>query len=85
MTSKQKKPDKIENDSAGLDFEAAMEALETLVSGMESGDMALEVSLQQFEKGIRLSRRCQELLNDAEQRVKILLDDQEQDFQIASE
>ncbi len=85
MTSKQKKQDKIENDQAELDFEAAMNELETLVSGMEAGDLPLEVSLKQFEKGIRLSRRCQDALNDAEQRVKILLDDQEKDFRIASE
>jgi len=78
QTGAAKKPDE-------LDFEAAMLELETLVSGMESGDLPLEESLKQFEKGIQLSRRCQDALNNAEQRVKILLDDQEHDFQIASE
>jgi len=67
-----------------LDFEVAMDELEALVSHLESGDLPLEVSLKEFEKGIQLSRRCQKALNNAEQRVKILLDDQEQDFQVVA-
>ncbi len=89
MSSKQKTDKKALVDpskkAVELDFEAAMLELEALVSGMESGDLPLEESLKQFEKGIQLSRRCQDALNHAEQRVKILLDEQEDDFQIASE
>jgi exodeoxyribonuclease VII small subunit len=89
MSNQQKMAKKAQTGAAKkldeLDFEAAMLELETLVSGMESGDLPLEESLKQFEKGIQLSRRCQDALNNAEQRVKILLDDQEHDFQIASE
>lgn len=68
-----------------LDFEVAMLELETLVSGMESGDLPLEESLKEFEKGIKLSRRCQQALNEAEQRVSILLEDQEEHFQSGAE
>ena len=81
MSSKQTSSSKTVNNHEELDFEAAMQELESLVSRMESGDLPLELSLKEFEKGIRLSRRCQKALNDAEQRVKILLDDQEHDFQ----
>ena len=37
----------------------------------------LEKALQQFEKGVKLSRECQQALESAEQRVKVLLDDGE--------
>ncbi len=85
MSSKQTPAKKMSNKTVKnheeLDFEAAMLELESLVSSMESGDLPLELSLKKFEQGIKLSRRCQKALNDAEQRVKILLDEQEQEFQ----
>ncbi len=55
------------------DFEAALEELETLVEQMEAGDITLEESLQHFERGILLTRTCQEALKAAEQKVEILL------------
>ncbi len=85
LKTAKKAPSGVVKKTAELDFEAAMLELETLVSEMESGDLPLEESLKLFEKGIQLSRRCQDALNNAEQRVKILLDEQEDDFQIASE
>ncbi|KAG1707513.1 1-deoxy-D-xylulose-5-phosphate synthase [Nymphon striatum] len=84
MTAKQKNTDKTLPNRDGPDFESAMADLDMLVSKMEEGDLPLEVSLKEFEKGIALSRHCQQALNDAEQRVKILLDDQEEDFQTDS-
>ena len=62
------------------DFETAMVELEALVSKIEDGDLPLEESLKEFEKGIKLSRICQLALQDAEQRVKILSGDGEQPF-----
>jgi len=55
------------------DFEGALETLEGLVEQMERGELTLEQSLQCFEQGIRLTRECQKALNEAEQRVDILL------------
>lgn len=81
MTTKQKPKEKTLQSPKELDFESAMEELDMLVSTMEEGDLPLEASLKEFEKGIKLSRSCQQALDDAEQRVKILLDDQEEDFQ----
>jgi exodeoxyribonuclease VII small subunit len=55
-------------------FEEAMEELEKLVEQMERGDISLEESLKSFERGIRLTRTCQQALLDAEQKVQILLE-----------
>ena len=57
----------------GVDFEAAMAELETLVERLEQGDLPLEESLKAFERGVQLTRSCQTALKDAEQKVEILL------------
>jgi len=51
-----------------------MEELEKLVEQMERGDISLEESLKSFERGIRLTRTCQQALQDAEQKVQILIE-----------
>ena len=53
-------------------FENALEELEKLVSSMEAGDLSLENALKQFERGIQLTRQCQQALREAEQKVEIL-------------
>jgi exodeoxyribonuclease VII small subunit len=53
-------------------IETAMKELETLVETLEQGDLALEESLQAFERGVALTRVCQQALDEAEQKVKIL-------------
>jgi len=64
-------------------FESAMIELEALVTKIETGNLSLEDSLKEFENGIKLSRVCQNALKDAENRVKILTDnDEEQDFNV---
>jgi exodeoxyribonuclease VII small subunit len=55
------------------DFEASLKELETLVETMEKGDLSLEDSLSHFERGVQLSRTCQQALKDAEQKVEILM------------
>ena len=57
------------DDSGPESFESAMEQLETLVSRMESGDLSLEESLKAFEKGVHLTRFCQNQLQKAELKV----------------
>jgi len=56
-------------------FEASLEALEKIVHELEQGDLPLERSLELFERGIRLSRECQERLSQAERRIEVLLRD----------
>ena len=57
-----------------VEFEAALEELEALVTRMEEGDLPLEEALKQFEKGIRLTRDCQRALREAEQKVDLLME-----------
>ena len=57
-----------------MSFEEALKKLEALVKKLESGDVELAASLAAFEEGIALVRFCTEQIEDAEQRVKILLD-----------
>lgn len=56
------------------DFETALAELEVLVEKMEQGDLSLDESLQQFERGVQLTRSCQQALKEAEQKVRILLE-----------
>ncbi len=54
-------------------FEQALLELEQLVEQLEQGDMKLEESLKSFERGVKLTRTCQQALKEAEQKVQILL------------
>ncbi|MCC5796837.1 MAG: exodeoxyribonuclease VII small subunit [Methylophaga sp.] len=56
-----------------LDYEAAVAELETLVERLEKGDISLEESLKLYERGVLLSRDCQEALQAAEQKVQLLM------------
>lgn len=57
-----------------FNFEASLNELEKLVDALENGDLPLEQSLEDFERGINLTRACQTALTDAQQKVQILLD-----------
>jgi len=62
-----------------LAFEKSLKELEALVTKMEQGNLSLEESLQHFERGIQLTRTCQQALKEAEQKVEILLNKSGQD------
>ena len=57
-----------------FNFEASLEELDTLVETMEAGDLSLEESLKTFERGVTLTRECQQALHQAEQKIEILLE-----------
>jgi exodeoxyribonuclease VII small subunit len=59
-------------DATIKDFEAAIAELETIVRKLEEGDLALETSLQLYERGVQLSRFCHAQLEQAERRIEIL-------------
>ncbi len=59
-------------------FEDSLAELEQLVEQLEQGDISLEESLKSFERGVKLTRTCQKALQEAEQKVQILLDKNEQ-------
>ena len=55
------------------DFEASLAELEAIVEKLEQGELSLDDSLKQFERGVQLTRVCQAALTQAEQKVEILL------------
>jgi len=67
--SKTQKPDA---DTDKLNFEEALARLSSLVEKLETGEMSLEDSVAAFEQGVVLSRRCESLLDKAEQRLHVL-------------
>lgn len=56
-------------------FESSLEELESIVRQLEQGELTLEKSLELFEQGVKLSRDCQERLNQAERRIEVLMRD----------
>ena len=57
-------------------FETSLQELERIVRRLEEGDSSLEDSLKLFEDGVKLSRECQERLNQAERRIEVLMKDE---------
>ena len=55
-----------------IHFEKSIAELESIVMQLEKGDLSLEDSLKQFEKGITLARKCENTLHLAEQKIEML-------------
>jgi len=60
---------------AAVKFEQAMARLEAIVGQLENGDLSLDESLKIFEEGIRLSKNCLKVLEEAERKVEVLVQD----------
>ena len=58
-----------------IDFESSLKELESIVKKLEDENINLEDSVKSFEAGINLVKECQKQLEDAELKVKELLDD----------
>lgn len=58
-------------------FEESLAELEEIVTQLEEGDLPLEKSLELFEKGVTLSRACQQKLEQAERKIEMLVKDSE--------
>ena len=56
------------------DFESSLKELEQLVEKIEDGELSLQESLEQFERGVSLSRHCHSMLEKARQTVTVLTD-----------
>ena len=63
-----------EDSNKSTGFEHALSELETLIEQLESGDLSLDQSLQQFKQGVELTRHCQGILSQAQQVVEQLID-----------
>ena len=57
-----------------IQFEAAISELNDLIEKMEQGKGTLEESLANFEKGVQLTRVCQQAIKDAEQKIQVLVE-----------
>ncbi|MEP4891031.1 MAG: exodeoxyribonuclease VII small subunit [Aliiglaciecola sp.] len=69
-----------DNELPENSFEDTMQELEQLVAEMEQGDVPLEQALAKFERGISLARNSQKMLKAAEQRVQILMQQDQEDI-----
>ena len=56
-----------------MDFEKKLNRLEDIVAKMEGNEQSLEDSIKLFEEGIKLSHACHKELEEAEQKVQVLL------------
>jgi exodeoxyribonuclease VII small subunit len=54
-------------------LEKSLQELEALVEHLESGELPLEKALAEFERGMKITKECQAVLKDAEQKIQILL------------
>ena len=63
-----------------VNLEKSMQELEEIVEQLETGELSLDKSLQQFERGVKLSRDCQAALDQAEQKVEVLIGDELREF-----
>jgi exodeoxyribonuclease VII small subunit len=62
-------------------LETSLKEINTLIEKMEQGDLSLEHSLEKFERGITLIKHCQKVLQEAEQKVQILIQDNLQSYE----
>lgn len=58
------------DDSLG--FEAALQEIQEIVTDLEEGQLGLEESMQRFERGVSLLRRCYRIIHEAEQKIELL-------------
>ena len=67
-----------------INFEENMEKLEKIVTDLEKGELNLDDSVKKFEEGIKLSKECNKILEEAEKKITILLEEngetKEEDF-----
>ncbi len=62
---------------AAIKFEKALSRLEIIVTELEGGELSLDDSLRIFEEGVKLSKTCLKMLDDAERKVEILIQDKD--------
>ena len=65
-----------------VNFEEAMEKLEKIAEELESEDLSLDTSVKKFEEGMKLSKKCNEILQNAEKKITILINGEEKDFSV---
>jgi len=84
------KSEEIKMKENNLSFEQSIKELEDIVKKLEDGELTLEESMRLFERGVALSNLCSKMLDDVEQKVRMLIKDKngemiEQDFHSSQE
>ncbi len=64
------KPSEHPNNTETFNFEVAMEEIKSIVASIEEGKLPLEESIKQYERAMKLIKRCQELLHSAHQKIE---------------
>lgn len=71
-------------ENKDMNFEDTMKKLEEIANELEKGDLDLDTSVTKFEEGMKLSKQCNKILEDAEKRISILINNgdelEEKDF-----
>ena len=66
------------SDEKDINFEENMSKLESIVADLEKGNLNLDDSVKKFEEGIKLSKECNKMLEEAEKKITILLQEDEE-------
>ncbi|WP_097025755.1 exodeoxyribonuclease VII small subunit [Clostridium peptidivorans] len=62
-------------------YEGLMTRLEEILSSMDNGEISLEDSMKKYEEGIKICNKLYKILNDSESKIKILMDEGEENFE----
>ena len=63
-----------ERDMSKENFEESMKRLEEIVTELENGNLNLDESVNKFEEGMKISKQCNKILEQAEKKITILLE-----------
>ena len=63
-----------------INFEDSMKKLEDIAKELERDDLTLDESMKKFEEGMALSKACKEMLDEAEKKITILINNEEKEF-----
>ena len=69
----------MDNDT-DLNFEVAIKQLEEIATELEKNDLNLDKAVEKFEEGIKLSKKCNDMLEKAEKKITILINDGNDNF-----
>ena len=65
-------------EGSEINFEETIEKLELIVNELEKGDLNLDQSVEKFEEGIKLSKKCTDILEKAEKKIKLLIENSDE-------
>lgn len=68
------------SEEKDFNFEDAMKKLEEIANQLEKNELDLDKAVEKFEEGMKLSKKCNEILENAEKRITILINDGKDEF-----